>query len=151
MKKFTNESLDGAGVLVVEKYYQILYSVFREEGKNADALEMLLEICYLNLSGVKIQIFLDNYRGKKDLKKKLKETFAYSVTISSETLELLKKFKELYDRKLIDQLYEEPLPVQICEKELFCEIIEASMEGRLDREAVAEKLRERYDRYVDTL
>lgn len=56
-----NEQLENADLLESRYLYYQLYSVLLEQGKRSDALEMLLKVFYLDLSGVELQSLLNLY------------------------------------------------------------------------------------------
>jgi len=64
---------------------------------------------------------------------------------------VLEKFNDIYDSEMIDVLYMWKLPVQICDKKLFQEIIESAINGALDAEQTTKKLRINYNKFVDRM
>lgn len=53
--------------------YYYLYSILLEQGKRSDALEMLLKVLYLDMSGIHAKAMFDMYRQKFYTRKQLKE------------------------------------------------------------------------------
>lgn len=122
-----------------------------EQGKKSDALEMLLKAFYLDLSGVDAQSLFLLYQEGFYIKKDLKEYFNVAVMLPSGNVAALENFQGIYDSEMIDQLYMWKLPVQICDRELFCEIIESAIYGLLERELTNKKLKIAYDKFIDGL
>lgn len=71
--------------------------------------------------------------------------------LSPGNVAILEKFNDIYDSEMIDVLYMWKLPVQICGKMLFQEIIESAINGSLDEEQATKKLRINYNKFVDRL
>ena len=63
----------------------------------------------------------------------------------------MSKCKDFYDSEMIDQLYTWQLPMNICSKELFKEIIESGINDCFDEELVNTKLRRSFNKMVDAL
>lgn len=130
-------------------YYQ--YSILMEQGKRSDALEILLKVFYLDLSGVLSQSMFNMYREKFYTKKELKEYANVALMLAPGLVAALGKFEDIYDPEMVDMLFDWKLPVQICDKELFREIIEKAIRGLLDEELANRKLKTAYNRFVDRL
>ncbi len=81
----------------------------------------------------------------------MKEYFNVAVILLSGNVAALEKFQDIYDSEMIDQLYMWKLPVQICDKKLFREIIESAIDGLVEREHANEKLKMAYDKFIDEL
>lgn len=146
-----NDKLKNTSLLESRNLYQHLYAVLVEQGKRSDALEMLLKVFYLDLSGVDVQSLFHLYQEGFYTKKDLKEYFNVAVMIPPGNVAALEKFQGIYDSEMIDQLYMWKLPVQICDRELFREIIESAINGLLERELTNKKLKTAYDKFIDGL
>jgi hypothetical protein len=146
-----NDHLKKASLLESRNLYYCLYSVLMEQGKRSDALEMLLKVFYLDLSGVEVQSLLHLYQERFYTKKGLREYFNVAVMLPPGNVAALEKFQDIYDSEMIDQLYMWKLPVQICDKKLFREIIESAIDGLVEREHANEKLKTAYDKFIDEL
>jgi len=110
-----------------------------------------LKAFYLDLSGVDAQSLFLLYQEGFYIKKDLKEYFNVAVMLPSGNVAALENFQGIYDSEMIDQLYMWKLPVQICDRELFCEIIESAIYGLLERELTNKKLKIAYDKFIDGL
>ena len=146
-----NDQLKKANLLESRNLYYHLYSILMEQGKRSDALEILLKVFYLDLSGVELQPLLDLYRQNIYTKKELKEYFNVAVMLPPANVAVLEKFNDIYDSEMIDVLYMWKLPVQICDEKLFQEIIESAINGSLDEEQTTKKLRINYNKFVDRM
>lgn len=131
--------------------YYYLYSILLEQGKRSDALEMLLKVLYLDMSGIHAKTMFDMYRQKFYTRKQLKEYADVAVMLAPGIIHPLEKFKDIYDSEMIDILYLWKLPIQICDKELFRIIIESAVEGNYDEEQVNRQLKTAYYKFVDKL
>lgn len=131
--------------------YYYLYSILLEQGKRSDALEMLLRVLYLDMSGIHAKVMFDLYRQKVYTKKQLKEYADTIAALAPGIVYPLEKFRDIYDSEMIDVLYMWKLPIQICDKELFRTIIESAVSGTYDEEQANKKLRAAYNKFVDKL
>lgn len=131
--------------------YYYLYSILMEQGKRSDALEMLLKVLYLDVSGIHAKAMLDLYRQKFYTKKQLKEYADAAITLAPGIVYPLEKFKDIYDSEMIDILYMWKLPIQICDKEMFRTMIECAVRGTYDEEQTNKKLKAAYNKFVDKL
>lgn len=121
-----------------------------EFGDPRRALRYLLQMAYISVSGV---MGLDSYKSYKDgmySKKTLKSFFISNVTPIG-VADQIRKHKDAYDVSIIDKLYNWKLPVMICEKELFIEIIQSIMDGTYNIQYYNAQLQVRYDRFIDSL
>lgn len=131
--------------------YYYLYSILLEQGKRSDALEMLLKVLYLDMSGIHAKDMFDMYRQKFYTKKQLKEYADAAIMLAPGIIHLLEQFQDIYDSEMIDILYMWKLPIQICNKELFQKIIESAVDGTYDEEKANKKLKAAYNNFVDRL
>ena len=131
--------------------YYYLYSILLEQGKRSDALEMLLKVLYLDMSGIHAKAMFDMYRQKFYTRKQLKEYADVAIMLAPGIVHPLERFKDIYDSEMIDVLYMWKLPIQICDKELFRKIIESAVSGTYDEEQANKKLKAAYNKFVDKL
>lgn len=146
-----NTQLKGAKPEESRNLYYYLYSILMEQGKRSDALEMLLRVLYLDMSGIQAKDMFDLYRQKFYTKKQLREYVNVAVMLAPGIINPLEKFQDIYDSEMIDILYMWKLPIQICDKELFRTIIECAVSGTYDEELANKKLKAAYNKYVDKL
>lgn len=131
--------------------YYYLYSILLEQGKRSDALEMLLKVLYLDMSGIHAKAMFDMYKQKFYTRKQLKEYADVAIMMAPGIIHPLEQFKDIYDPEMIDVLYMWKLPIQICDKELFQIIIESAVNGNYDEEQANRKLKAAYYKFVDKL
>ena len=62
--------------------------------------------------------------------------------------EPIKGFEDIYTDDIVNAIYEQKLPVQICEKKLFLAIVHSVLDGTYDQEATEEKLKRAYYKYL---
>ena len=84
-------------------------------------------------------------------KKQTMDYFSISVMLAPGLLNALEEFKDVYDTDMVDELYTWQLPVNICPKELFKEILDAGINGQFDEEKYAKKLKAHYNKMVEIL
>ena len=121
-----------------------------EFGDPRRALRYLLQMAYISVSGV---MGLDSYKSYREgmySKKTLKSFFISNVTPIG-VADKIRQHKDAYDVSIIDKLYNWKLPVMICEKELFIEIIQSIMDGTYNVQYYNAQLQVRYDRFIDSL
>ena len=63
-------------------------------------------------------------------------------------LEPIKDFEEVYTDDIVNKIYDQKLPVQICEKKLFLSIVHSVIDGTYDQEMTEEKLKRAYYKYL---
>lgn len=146
-----NSRLQNAGIQESRSLYYYQYSILMEQRKRSDALEMLLRVFYLDLSGVLAQPMFNMYQEKFYTKKDLREYVNIALMLAPGLVTALGEFDDIYVPEMIDMLFDWKLPVQICDKELFREIIEKSISRSLDEEQAYRKIKNAYNRFVDKL
>ena len=128
--------------------YLYMYQLLNEENKRERALRMLLQVLYIDLSGVDGIQWYDMYRQGLYSTKKVRDCFDTVITLAPGIIDSIKKFDDIYTDDIIDKIYEQQLPVQICNKKLFSYIIHSVIEGTYDKEVTEEKLKQAYYKYL---
>lgn len=131
--------------------YLYMYQLLAEEGKKKRAIEMLLRVLYIDLSGV---CGMDCYRMYKDgfyTKKDLTEYFNVAIMIAPGIINPISEYKDVYTDEIIERLYEQKLPVQICDKKLFTKIVHSVLDGTYDETSIEAELKSAYDKFVRAL
>ena len=128
--------------------YLYMYQLLAEEGKRDRALQMLLRVLYIDLSGVEGMQWYDMYRQGFYKEKEVRECFSIAIMLAPGILNPIKDFEDIYSDVLIDNLYEQKLPVQICEKKLFLSIVHSVLDGTYNQEATEEKLKRAYYKFL---
>ena len=149
MWRIFSGKLEKANFTEQRDLYFLLYRVLVEKGNKSDALEMLLKVFYLDLSGTDGLEYLKYYKQEGYTGKTAKELYNISITFAPGNINSLREYKDYYDFEMIDQLYTWKLPIQICNKELFREIIESGVNGLFDdakMDKAKKKLEAEYDK-----
>ena len=128
--------------------YLFMYQLLSEEGKREQALQLLLRVLYIDLSGVEGMQWYDMYRQGFYKEKEVRECFSIAIMLAPGILNPIKDFKDIYSDAIIDHIYEQKLPVQICEKKLFLTIVHSVLDDTYDQEATEEKLKRAYYKYL---
>ena len=128
--------------------YLFMYQLLNEEGKREHALQMLLRVLYIDLSGVEGMQWYDMYRQGFYNQKEVWECFNIAIMLAPGILEPIKGFEDIYTDNIVNKIYEQNLPIQICEKKLFLSIVHSVLDGTYDQEAVEEKLKRAYYKYL---
>lgn len=132
------------------EYYN-MYQLLAEEGKRKNALEMLLRVLYIDLSGVEA---LDNFRLYKQgyyTKQDLKEYYGVAFMLAPGIIYPIAEFVDVYDEAVVDKIYEQKLPVQLCDKVLFKKIINAIMDDTYNEEKTEKELKKSYYKLIDNI
>lgn len=128
--------------------YLFLYQLLNEEGKREEALQMLLRVLYLDFSGVDILRYTDFYRQGFYNQKEMREIFNAVIMFAPGIINPIKDFEDVYTDEMITKVYEQHLPVQICDQKLFRSIVHSVLDGTYDQEATEEKLKRAYNKYL---
>lgn len=131
--------------------YLMMYQLLEEEQRQIRALEMLLKVFYLDFSGVEGLNYFKLYKEGIYSKKQLYDSFDVSIMIAPGLVSSIKNYKNVYEDKLVEKLYEWELPIRICDKKLFIGIIHSIFDGTYDEEFALENLRKAYKKFVEKL
>ena len=131
--------------------YFNMYQLLMEEGKKDRAAKMLLQVFYLDLSGVcdysSLRLYKEGIYSKKDLL----EHFDIAIMLAPGIISRIAELKDEYDDSIIDWLYEHTLPIQVCSKQLFQEIVLSIFDGTFSEEIATEKLQRAYEKTIKKL
>lgn len=147
---FNQRILKDTRLLGRTEYYN-MYQLLVEEGKRKNALEMLLRVLYLDLSGINA---LDNFRFYKQgyyTKQEMKEHYGVAFMLAPGVVYPIAEFADIYDETIIDRLYEQKLPIQLCDKELFKEIVKSVIDDTYNEEKTEKELKKAYNKLVDNI
>lgn len=128
--------------------YLYMYQLLHEEGKREQALQMLLRVLYIDLSGVEGMQYYDLYRQGIYNQKEVRECFNIAIMLAPGILDSIKDFADIYKDEIVSKIYEQRLPVQVCDKKLFIEIISSTIDGTYDQSTAEEKLKKAYYKYL---
>lgn len=128
--------------------YYYMYQLLCEEGKREQALQMLLRVLYLDLSGVEVFHYQSLYQQGVYNQKQMRELFDVVVMIAPGIINAIKDFADVYNDEMIDRVYEQKLPVHMCEPKLFRSIVRSVLNDTYDQEATEEKMKRAYYKYL---
>lgn len=122
-----------------------------EFGDPRKSIRYLLQVIYIDVSGVMGMDSYNSYREGIYQKQFLKEMFITNVPIAPGIINLIQAHKEYYDSKIIDKLYTWTLPIMLCERELFEEIVNSIFDGSFNTQFYSAQLKVRYERFIDKM
>lgn len=122
-----------------------------EFGDPRRSVRYLLQVLYIDVSGVMGMDSYDSYRQGIYQKKFLKEMFITNVSIAPGIIDLIRKYKEYYDPSIIDKLYTWKLPIMLCERQLFEEMVNSIFDGSFNSQFYSAQLKVRYEKFIDRL
>lgn len=131
--------------------YLNMYQLLKEEGKKENAIEMLLRVLYIDLSGT---LGMDCYKLYKYgiyTQNELIEYFNIAIMLAPGIINAVLDYKDIYNDNVVERVYEHKLPVVICNKKLFLDIVHSLLEGTYDEESTTGKLKKEYIKFVKTL
>ena len=128
-----------------------MYEILRDEGRRVDAIQMLLRVLYLDLSGVSGIPSYDMCRRKIISKKDLLNHFEANFMIAPGIIEPIAEYRDVYSDEMVDKLFAWKLPVQVCSKKTFLKLVHAALEGNFDTTEVTKELKNEYNAFVKRL
>lgn len=132
--------------------YLFLSELLYEYDRPQKATMYLLQRMYLGVNGVTKWWWIRDYVEKGyGSKKLLLENFYFGEFFNSNDAEKLRLHGEFYSTDVVDKLYTWKLPIQLCDKVLFEQMLEAVLDECFEKERFEPILRERYTKYVEAL
>lgn len=131
--------------------YLCMYELLEEEGRRKEALEMLLRVIYIDFCGTELLDFIRLYKSGIYTVQTIKEYFSVAIMIAPGLINAIPKYADIYEDSMVDKLYEWKLPVRVCSKELFLEIMHSIYNGNYDTTITEEKLRKAYNKKIKKL
>ena len=132
--------------------YMFMYEICRDQGKRDRALELILTVLYIDLSG-SCEINAYNLYTNCDFRTK-EDMFKYydiACMCAPGTIKLIEEFYDIYDDKIVDELYKWKLPVQICSKEDFLLIVHSVFDFTCTEQKVKDILYPKYCNFIESL
>lgn len=126
--------------------YQDMYELLCEEGRKENALSILLKIIYIEANGITGYAPIQSYRYKLTKKQELVEK-AF-IQIQEKYIKELPKYKDIFTDNLIEQLFTWKLPITICDKKSFYNIIRESICGSINLDAINSNLTAIYKKNI---
>ena len=131
--------------------YLCMYQLLKEEGRKANALEMLLQVLHVDCSGSLGMDCYSLYKNNVYSKQELLECFNIAVMIAPGLFKDLGEFADVYDDSVADHVCERRLPIQICSKELFKRIVGSVFDGTYNEADAEALLKKAYCDYITRL
>lgn len=131
--------------------YYMMYQLLLEENKRKQACRIILHVLYLDLSGVYSRDALRLYKSGILKKDELYGTLSVTPFFAPFVICPIVELKDVFDIKYIDRIYEHRLPFNICNKELFIEIVESLIYGTFDEVYYTKRLEEQCKKLVASL
>ncbi len=131
--------------------YLNLSKLEEEFGDPRRSLRYLLQVLYIDVSGILGYEQYNYYKQGIYDKKVLKEMFISNVMIAPGVINRIEASKRFYESGIIDRLYTWKLPIEICEKALFEDIVNSILDGNFDIQFYSEQLKTRYETFVNQM
>lgn len=131
--------------------YHSMYQLMAESGNKKKAIAFLLQVLYIDVSGV---CGLESYHYYKEgiySKSDLESWFSSNITIAPGIIDPISDYAEFYSDSIVDKLYSWKLPVQICSKELFLKIVHSASDGDFNFDSITRELKVAYNQFVNQL
>lgn len=134
-----------------------MYLILKEEEKNSKdgknrpkALEMLLHVLYIDISGIDAIIYIELYQSGQITLQEAKKSFDAFVFIAPKIIKEIIQYKDIYNEDLVNYivnfLYNKwKLPLQICSKKLFLSIVHSIFDDTYNETDILKKLKASYN------
>lgn len=131
--------------------YLNMYQLLLEERKNKQALEMLLRVVHNDLSGVAGMWIYDSYLNGYFTKAEAIDDFNIAFLFAPSLLVGIKDLSNFYSEDMVEKIYENKLPVNICPKPMFLKFVHTILEGTFSLELFQKELKSLYIDFVNSL
>lgn len=131
--------------------YLCMYQLLKEENRKANALEMLLQVLHIDFSGSLGMDCYDLFKNNVYSKQELLDCFNIAMMIAPGLINDLSAFADIYDEGTVEHVCERRLPVQICSKELFKQIVGSVFDGTYTESEAEKLLKKAYCDYIAQL
>lgn len=131
--------------------YFCMFELLMEEKKYKNSVEMLLRVIYIDVSGAEGLPYLKMYQEGSFTAKEARDSFHAAVILAPGLFVRLSKLHEYYEEAFVDRIFQWRLPVNICSKSLFLEMVNATFDGTFDEEMFYKKLKAAYNRMIRQL
>lgn len=128
--------------------YLFMYQLLSEENRRKDALEMLLRVLYIDLSGVAGIDSFSLYKKGLYKEKDLREQFDIVIMLASGIINPIADYRDVFEDSIVDRIYEHKLPIQVCDKKLFLSIVYKVLDGSYEETIIKEQLRKAYSKAI---
>lgn len=131
--------------------YLSMYQLLVEEGKRKDAIAMLLRIIYIDVSGVEGLDAMGLYKTGSITLKEAKDFFSVAVMLAPGLVNDIDEYADVYEDSMVDCIFEWHLPINLCSKANFLEMVHSCMDGSFDEEKFMGKLKRAYNKALGEL
>ena len=146
-----NERISKGAVCFGRNEYYNMYQALAEENKREQALEMLMRVLYIDLSGVDGIDDIALYKKGECTYNELRDSFDIFIMLAPGIVEPIAKYADVYNDDMVKHIYEWHLPVQICSKSLFLEIVHSVIDGTYNEQVMTCRLKAEYIKYIKAL
>ena len=63
----------------------------------------------------------------------------------------ISEYKDFYSDEMVERIYDQKLPVQICDRKLFLTLVHSVLDGTYDESVIEKKLKIAYNKFVQEL
>lgn len=130
--------------------YLNMHQLLMEEKRYKDALDQLLRVFYIDLSGYNsnaLSLYSQGIYKKSDLK----QGFQTSIMIAPGIIKGIGDLQDYYETDMARKMTEWKLPFNACSPDLYINIVESIIHGSFDEEDSLKKLKTGYNKAVDML
>ncbi len=80
--------------------------------------------------------------------KEARDGFGVAIMLAPALINAIPKYKDVYSDEVVDRIFEWKLPIQVCEKKLFLQLIHSSLDGTFDEDRFLAKLKPAWNNAV---
>lgn len=131
--------------------YFSMYQLMAESGNKKKAIAFLLQVLYIDVSGVCGMESYNYYKEGIYSKSDLENWFSSNVMLAPGIINPIADYAEYYSDSIIDKLYSWKIPVQICSKGLFLKIVHSALDGNFNFDSTTSELKAAYNQFVNQL
>ena len=84
-------------------------------------------------------------------KKELMDYFDVAIMLAPGIVGMILEYKDVYSDDIVNHLYEQKLPVQVCDKVLFLTVVHSVLDDTYTEEKATEQLKDAYRKFVNAL
>lgn len=132
------------------EYYHMA-ELLEEERKRREALYFFLRVLYIDISGIDCLLSLNLYKEKLCTLNDIKKQSDAFILIAPAIPPIIKKHADVYTEDLVDRVYENALPIMVCPKEYFKEIVKSIIDDEFDKEQVNTELKRYFIDYIENI
>ena len=81
----------------------------------------------------------------------LLEYFNVAIMLAPGIINPISEYKDFYSDEMVDRIYDQKLPVQICDRKLFLTLVHSVLDGTYDESVIEKKLKTAYNKFVQEL